>query len=171
MNFWKAIFRAWFYFRQGYNLYLAFLIGFASNIVVLFRLGVEPNKTLLDIFPTLGIFTAVGLLVAIPVGILAGLYHMKRTGAYAADASVATEANPYIYKLVPGKEKEVFLPLWILTVRGLAKMLDQQKTTSLDERKQLEDLLNKANALLDGQTVGIPTQLGVRPFPVTEGDK
>ncbi len=148
MNFWKAIFRAWFYFRQGYNLYLAFLIGFASNIVVLFRLGVEPNKTLLSIFPTLGIFTAVGLLVAIPVGIIAGLYHMKRTGAYAADASVATEANPYIYKVVPGKEREVFLPLWILTVRGLAKMLDQQKTTTPEERRELESLLSKANALM-----------------------
>jgi len=171
LNFWKAIFRAWFYFRQGYNLYLAFLIGFASNIVVLFRLGVEPNKTLLSIFPTLGIFTAVGLLVAIPVGIIAGLYHMKRTGAYAADASVATEANPYIYKVVPGKEREVFLPLWILTVRGLAKMLDQQKTTTPEERRELESLLSKANALMEGQYVGLPKQQGVRTFPVTEGDQ
>jgi hypothetical protein len=171
VNLWKALFRAWFYFRQGYNLYLAFLIGFASNIIVLFRLGVEPNKSLLGIFPSLGIFTAVGLLVAIPVGILTGLYHMKRTGAYAADASVATEANPYIYKVVPGKEKEVFLPLWILTVRGLAKMLDQQKTTTPEEQKQLENLLNKASALLDGEYVGLPREQGVRSFPVTEGDK
>jgi hypothetical protein len=171
MNFWKAIFRAWFYFRQGYNLYLAFLIGFASNIVVLFRLGVEPNKPLLSIFPTLGIFTAVGLLVAIPVGILTGLYHMKRTGAYAADASVATEANPYVYKVIPGKEKEVFLPLWVLTLRGLAKMLDQQKTTTPKERKELEDLLNKASALLEGEYVGLPAQQGVRSFPVTREDK
>ena len=171
MNFWKSIFRAWFYFRQGYNLYLAFLIGFASNIVVLFRLGVEPNKPLLSIFPTLGIFTAVGLLVAIPVGILTGLYHMKRTGAYAADASVATEANPYIYKVVPGKEKEVFLPLWILTVRGLAKMLDQQKTMTSDERKEMENLLNKASALMQGQIVGLPSSQGVRSVPVTEGDE
>src|SRR5690242_19015202 len=169
MNIWKAIFRSWFYFRQGYNLYLAFLIGFASNIVVLFRLGVEPNKPLLSIFPTLGIFTAVGLLIAIPVGILTGLYHMKRTGAYAADASVATEANPYIYKVVPGKEKEVFLPLWILTVRGLAKMLDQQKTMTSDERKEMENLLNKAAALMQGQIVGLPSSQGVRSFPVTEG--
>jgi hypothetical protein len=171
VNFWKALFRAWFYFRQGYNLYLAFLIGFASNIVVLFRLGVEPNNALHDIFPSLGIFTAIGLLVAIPVGILTGLYHMKRTGAYAADASVATEANPYVYKLVPGKEKEVFLPLWILTVRGLVKMLDQQKTMTADERKDVENLLNKANALMQGQAVGFPNQQGVRSFPVTEGDK
>jgi hypothetical protein len=171
VNFWKALFRAWFYFRTGYSLYLAFPIGFASSIVVLYRLGVTDNKYLVAVFPSLTIFTIVGLLVALPLGILAGLYHMKRTGAYAADASVATEANPYMYKLIPGKEKEVFLPLWIITVRGLTKMLDQQKTTTPEERKELEDLLNKATALLEGQYVGVPDRLGLRPSQVTEGDK
>jgi len=171
VNFRKVLFRAWFYFRTGYNLYLAFLVGFASNIVVLYRLGVSDNKYLAPIFPSLSLFTILALVIALPVGILAGLYHMKRTGAFAADASVATEANPYIYKLVPGKEREVFLPLWILTVRGLAKMLDQQKTTTPEERKELEDLLGKASALLEGQYVGLPKQLGVRQFPVTEDAK
>ena len=171
MNFWKVLFRAWFYFRTGYNLYLAFPIGFASSIVVLYRLGVVDNKYLSPLFPSLTLFTVIGLLVALPFGILTGLYHMKRTGAYAADASVATEANPYIYKVVPGKEKEVFLPLWILTVRGLAKMLDQQKTMTSDERREFEQLLSKASALIGGQYVGIPREQGVRRFPVTEEDK
>ncbi|HYU87241.1 MAG TPA: hypothetical protein VEL52_00900 [Candidatus Bathyarchaeia archaeon] len=171
MNFWKALFRAWFYFRQGYNLYLAFLIGFASNIIVLFRLGVEPNKTLLTIFPTLGIFTAVGLLVAIPVGIFAGLYHMRRTAAFAADAAVQTESNPYMYKAIPGKEREVFIPIWILTLRALSKVLDQQKTITTEDREEMEDILNKANALLEGQYVGLPKRMGVRRSSVTEGDK
>jgi hypothetical protein len=171
MNFWKVIFRAWFYFRQGYNLYLAFLLGFSSNVVVLYRLGVMDNNYLKPIFPSLGVFALVGVLIAVPIGILAGLYHMKRTGAFAADASVATESNPYVYKVVPGKEREVFLPLWILTVRGLAKMLDQQKTMTAGERKELEDLLHKADALLEGEYVGLPTGLGVRPSTVTEGDK
>jgi hypothetical protein len=171
MNFQKSLFRAWFYFRTGYNLYLAFLIGFASNIVVLYRLGVTDNKYLAPLFPSLTLFTIIGLLFAVPIGILAGLYHMKRTGAFAADASVSIEANPYIYKLVPGKEKEVFLPMWILTLRGLAKMLDQQKTTTPAERRELEDILNKAKALLGGEYVGLPREQGVRSFPATEGDK
>jgi len=171
VNFWKALFRAWFYFRTGYNLYLAFPIGFASSIVVLYRLGVSDNKYLAPIFPSLTTFTVIGLLVALPFGIFAGLYHMKRTGAFAADASVSTEANPYIYKVVPGKEKEVFLPLWILTARALARMLDQQKTMTPEERKELEDILNKANSLLDGEYVGRPGQLGVRRLTVTDSDK
>ncbi len=171
MNFWKLLYRSWFYFRTGYNLYLAFLIGFASNIVVLFRLGIAENKYLAPLFPSLTIFTIIGLLVAVPVGIFAGLYHMKRSGAYAADASVSLEANPYIYKVLPGKEQEVFLPLWVLTVKGLAKMLDQEKTMTVEERKEMETLLEKANTLLKGQGVGLPSQRSLGRFSVTESDK
>jgi hypothetical protein len=96
---------------------------------------------------------------------------MKRTGAFAADAAIGTESNPYVYKVVPGKEREVFLPLWVLTVRALAKMLDQQKTMTIEEKKELEEILKKANALLEGEYVGLPKQLGGGKFQVTEADK
>ncbi len=158
LDFWKLLFRAWFYFRQGYNVYLAFLIGFASNIVVLYRLGVTDNKFLAPIFPSLTVFTVVGLVIAVPVGIFAGLYHMKRTGAFAADASVSLEANPYVYRVVPGKEKEVLLPLMILTARGLARLMDQLKTMTPEERSEFEDVLAKADTLLKGQAVGLTSQ-------------
>jgi hypothetical protein len=158
LNFWKLLFRAWFYFRTGYGLYLAFLIGFASNIVVLYKLGVADNKYLLPIFPSLTVFGIVALIVASPIAIFSGLYHMKRTGAFAADAAVQTESNPYVYRAVPGKEREVFVPLMILTARGLAKVMDQMKTLSPEEKREFEDVLAKADILLKGQAVGLTTQ-------------
>jgi len=158
LNFWKLLFRAWFYFRTGYGLYLAFLIGFASNIVVLYKLGVADNKYLFPFFPSLTVFGIVALIVASPVAILSGLYHMKRTGAFAADAAVQTESNPYVYRLVPGKEKEVMLPLMILTARGLAQVMDQLKTMTPEERSRFEDVLAKADMLMKGQAVGLTNQ-------------
>jgi hypothetical protein len=152
------LFRAWFYFRTGYGLYLAFLIGFASNIVVIYKLGVADNKYLLPIFPSLTVFGIVALIVASPIAIFSGLYHMKRTGAFAADAAVQTESNPYVYRAVPGKEREVFVPLMILTARGLAKVMDQMKTLSPEEKREFEDVLAKADILLKGQAVGLTTQ-------------
>ena len=152
------LFRAWFYFRTGYGLYLAFLIGFASNIVILYRLGVEPNKYLQPIFPTLTVFGIISLIVAAPIAIILGLYHLKRTGAFAADAAVQTESNPYVYRAVPGKEKEVFVPLMILTARGLAKVMEQLKTMTPEEKREFEDVLAKADGLLKGQAVGLATQ-------------
>jgi hypothetical protein len=158
MNFSKLLFRSWFYFRTGYNTYIAFFIGFASNIIVIYKLGISENKFLGPYFASLTFFAILALIVLIPVSIATGLYHMKRTGAYAADASVATESNPYIYKVLPGKEQEVFLPLWMMTVRGLARLLEQEKTVTPDEKRELEDTLSKATALLQGQFVGHPRQ-------------
>ena len=169
MNFWRVLFRSWFYFRVGYATYVALLIGIASNLLLFYRLGVQYVKFLSDIFPTLTIFTLAAIGVTFPLSVGAGLYHMKRTGAYAADASVQIESNPYIYKIIPGKEQEVFLPLWIATVRSLAKVLDQQSSMTSEDRQEIEGILNKANALMKGQYVGRPREQGVRPAPSAEG--
>lgn len=158
MNFSKLIFRSWFYFRAGYNTYIAFFIGFSSNVIVIYKLGIAENKFLGPIFASLTVFAIIALAVLIPVSIAVGLYHMKRTGAYAAEASVSLESNPYIYKLVPGKEQEVFLPLWILTVRSLERLLEQDNPMTQEERQEMEDTLKKATALMKGQSVGHPRQ-------------
>ncbi len=96
---------------------------------------------------------------------------MKRTGAFAADASVSTESNPYAYKAIPGKEREVFLPLWIQTVKSLVKVLDQQQAMTQQEKKELQETLSKASALLEGGYVGLPKRSGLGSLSVTEGDK
>jgi hypothetical protein len=171
VNFSKLLFRSWFYFRTGYGTYVAFFIGFASNIIVIYKLGISENNVIGPYFHSLTIFALVALAVLIPLCISAGLYHMKRTGAFAADASVSTESNPYVYKVIPGKEQEVFLPLWVATVRGLAKVLERQQTMNADEKRELESVLDKANALLKGQYVGLPQRISMRRFPVTDGDK
>ena len=172
VNFWKLLFRSWSYFRVGYGTYLAFFIGFASNIIVIYQLEIKNIDILASnpIFEHIGFFALFALAIIGPMCIALGLYHIKRTGAYAADASLQTEANPYIYKVIPGKEQEVFLPLWMATVRSLAKVLDRQNAISATEKKELESILHKANALLEGQYVGSPGRVGVRQFPVTESD-
>ena len=83
-------------------------------------------------------------------------YHIKRTGAYSAEASVLTESNPYVYKAIPGKEREVFLPLMVLTLKGLAKVMEQQHTLTSEEQREFQTVLGKANTLLEGASVGLP---------------
>lgn len=147
---------------MGYSVYIAFFIGFIGNIVVIYKLAIEPVKTaggfpvLALLFPSLTIFIVEALLIAVPVAGYIGLYHMKRTGAFAAEASVGVESNPYVYKVVPGKEQEVFLPLMILTAKGLAKVMEHQQTLTTSERNEFEATLSKAERLLSGQVVGQP---------------
>ncbi len=148
--------RSWFYFRVGYGTYLALLLGYSGNIVVLYKLAVIDNKYLTPYFSSLALFTLVGLAVSVPTAILLGLLHVKRTGAYAADASLSTESNPYVYKLIPGKEREVFLPLMVLTAKGLAKVMREQNALSPQEKEEFDKVLAKADSLIRGQMVGHP---------------
>lgn len=152
----KLIFRAWYYFRIGYGTYIAFPLGFASTMIVIYELALKDVPQVHDYFPRLYIFGIVALLVIGPISIYAGLYHLKRTGAYSAEASVLTESNPYMYKAIPGKEREVFLPLMVLTAKGLAKVMEQQHSLSPEERKEFQAVLDQASALLEGESVGLP---------------
>ncbi len=162
----RLVFRAWYYFRTGYGIYIAFIVGFLSNVVVIYKLAIEDviksgstrpgslGNYLQIVFPTLGSFIIIAALVAIPVCVYIGILHMKRTGAYEADASVSLEEHPYSYKAVPGKEQEVFLPLMMLTAQSLAELLEQQNRLTPEQRKQFDEAIQKARMLIQGEKVG-----------------
>ncbi len=162
MRFRDWLYRSWFYLRIGYGTYIAFFIGFFGNIIIIWRLAIEENKQNFPILASLKLttFLALALIITVPVSVYIGLYHLKRTGAYAAEASVAVESNPYVYKVQPGKEQEVFLPLMILTARGLAKVMEQHEALTKEEKEEFDAILSKANRLLTGQVVGRPRRKG-----------
>ena len=160
----KMLFRAWFYFRTGYSIYIAFFIGFIGNIIVIYSLAIKPSintpgsatGSLLELlFPHLTNFLLIAAVIAVPVCVYIGIFHMRRTGAFEADASVQTEQNPYVYKAQPGKEQEVLYPLIMLTAQGLAKMLDQQNSMTPEEKRRFEEAIEKAEMLIKGKPVGI----------------
>lgn len=152
MNFERIIFRSWFYLRVGYGTYIAFLIGFASNIIVIYKLAIA-DTSLVSVFPHLTEFAILAVVIASPLSVIIGLYHMRRTAAFAADATVSMEANPYVYKVVPGKEREVTVPLSIMTARVLLKLAGDKLTAQ--EKQELEEVLAKADKLLLGHSVGL----------------
>ncbi len=155
----RFVWRSWYYFRVGYGTYLALVLGYAGNIVVLYKLAVVDNQYLTGpVFATLTSFTIVGLLVSVPTAILIGMFHIRRSGAFAAEASLSTESNPYMYKLVPGKEREVVLPLMVLIARGLARVMREQNALSPEEKEEFDRVLGKADILIKGQMIGHPRQ-------------
>ena len=148
----RLIYRSWFYFRVGYGTYVALLLGIGGNLLLFYRLGVQYIDFLKDVFPSLTLFSIVAIIVTVPASIGLGFYHMKRTGTFAADASVSTEQNPYVYKIVPGKEQEVLYPVLALTLKGLVKVLDKQPVTE-DEKREFEEAIAKTNRLIQGESV------------------
>ena len=47
-------FRAWFYFRQGWSTYFAFIFAAINTLTVTYYLAIENYPVLQEIFPTFG---------------------------------------------------------------------------------------------------------------------
>jgi len=44
----------------------------------------------------------------------------------------------------------------MLTAKGLVKVMEQQQSLTLEEQKEFQSVLAKANTLLEGASVGLP---------------
>ena len=69
---------------------------------------------------------------------------------------ITAESNPYSYKLVPGKEKEVQFPIFLESILLLQRMAQTQNLLTQDDRDRLESLERKVRLLVEGGLVGTP---------------
>jgi hypothetical protein len=116
MNLRRLLFRSWFYFRVGYSTYLTFLLGFATTIVTVYYLAINNIPALKSVFTSFWLFTILSVAVGVPLSVLGGWLHYKRSQAYSSEVDIAVEANPYYFKIIPGKEKELQVPLTVANI-------------------------------------------------------
>ena len=88
-------FRAWFYFRQGWSTYFAFVFAAINMLTVTYFLALENYPSLKEVFPTFEQYILITVIVGIPLLILVGYAHYKKTPSYRAEADVWMESNPY----------------------------------------------------------------------------
>jgi len=121
LNVRQFLFRCWYYFRIGYGTYLTFLLGFATTIITVYYLAINNIPALKSVFPSFLLFGLLAIGVGVPLSVLAGYVHFQRSRAYSSEVDIGVEANPYYYKVTPGKEREISLPLSIASIdMGLA---------------------------------------------------
>ena len=88
-------FRAWFYFRQGWSTYFAFIFAAVNTLTVTYYLAIENYPFLKTIFPSFEQYILIVVLIGIPLLVLVGYAHYKKTPSYRAEADVWVESNPY----------------------------------------------------------------------------
>ena len=78
-------FRAWFYFRNGWSIYFAFIFAAINTLTVTYFLAIERVPFLISLFPTFIHYVLIVSGIGIPLLILIGLwiFFMK------------TNANPF----------------------------------------------------------------------------
>jgi len=116
LNLRRVLFRSWYYFRIGYATYLTFLLGFVSTIVTVYYLAINNIPLLKLIFPSFWLFSILAIVVGVPLAIFSGYFHFKRSQAYSSEVDIGVEANPYYYKIIPGKEKDITIPFTIASI-------------------------------------------------------
>lgn len=146
-------FRAWFYFRQGWSVYFAFIFAAINTMVVTYYLAIKDVPFLKIIFPSFIHYMILWILVGIPLLVAIGYVHYKRVAAYTSEVEINIESNPYNYKLQPGWNRYVVFPLYLTLTKMMIKWSNDEKLTD-DEIKELKELQKKINILLEGGYVG-----------------
>lgn len=145
-------FRAWYYFRQGYGTYFAFVLAAINTLTVTYYLAIEKAPVLKELFPTFIFYMVFIVSVGIPLLIFIGYLHYKKSPSFTAESDVTVESYPYYYKLTPGFDKQVIFPLYMMMTIMMKKMSTGEKFTD-DELKEIDELQKKIDLLIKGGMV------------------
>ncbi len=145
----KLPFRAWYYFRVGYVQYFTFILALANMFTITYYLAITNDPSLKIVFPSFSAYVIISTLIGIPILVIVGFVHLKRSHAYTSEIDISVESNPYNYKLYPGILRECMAPLYLeLLVLG-RKYLSDEKLTE-EEIKKLEILQEKLEFISKG---------------------
>jgi len=153
-------FRIWYYFRNGWGLYFAFIFAAVNTLTVTYYLAIEKIPDLQVIFPSFTIYILFMIAVGIPLLVLIGYAHFKRVPAYGTEMDISQESNPYNYKLPPGYWREALAPALLEIIRLNLKLMNKE---SLDDKElnYIKDIQKKLEILKDGGHVGKPKRMSM----------
>ena len=133
----NLMFRAWYYFRQGWSIYFAFILAAMNTLTVTYFLAIDNYPSLKSVFPSFEQYVVIIAMIGVPILITAGYAHYKKTEGFKSEIDVLIESNPYQRRILVNTETVLSLQLkLILIIQEMAKNqdLDQNKT---DELKKL----------------------------------
>jgi len=136
-------FRGWFYFRTGWATYFAFIVAAVNALTVTFFLAIEVYPSLYVIFPTFFHYVVIVVGIGVPVLIIVGYVHYKRSKSFRAEQDILIETSPHIRRIL--QNTEVLLPSYLKITELIIKLSDNKKLTDkeLEEVSKLQKLLNE----------------------------
>ena len=136
-------FRGWFYFRTGWATYFAFIVAAVNALTVTFFLAIDKYPTLGMIFPTFFHYVVIVVGIGVPVLIIVGYVHYKRSKSFRAEQDILIEASPHIRRIL--QNTEVLLPSYLKLTEIMIKLSENKKLTDkeLEEVSKLQKKLNE----------------------------
>ena len=134
-------FRGWFYFRTGWATYFAFIVAAVNALTVTFFLAIEKYPTLSAIFPTFFHYVVIVVGIGVPLLILIGYIHYKRSKSFRAEQDILVEASPHFRRILQNTEVLLLSDLKITEL--MIKLSENKKLTD----KELEEVSNLQKSL------------------------
>ena len=146
----NVIFRLWYYFRNGRSTYFAFIFAAINTLTVTYYLAIEKYPTLQALFPNFGQYVFVISAVGIPILVLIGYAHFKRSQAFKSEADIALEVNPYHARIVVNTELNLKLSTFIL---NLLEKNQLSETFSVEEKQEIENFRKELEKLTKNRSI------------------
>ena len=136
-------FRGWFYFRMGWSTYFVFILAAINTLTVTYFLAIDNYPTLKSIFPSFEQYALIMISVGIPLLILVGYAHFKKTVAYKSEMDIMIESNPYIARNTVNADLSLKLNLKLISL--LLRMSNGEKIekNEIDEIEKLHNEISK----------------------------
>ena len=146
----NIIFRLWFYFRQGWGTYFAFIFAAINTLTVTYYLAIEKYPTLMELFPNFGIYVFLVTGIGIPILILAGYIHFKKSQAFKSEADINIEVNPYHARIIVNSELNLKINTLLL---DLIKKTSLSDSLSDKEKQEIENFRIDLEKLTSDRTI------------------
>jgi len=145
----NLVFRSWYYFRQGWSTYFAFIFAALNTLTVTYFLAVDNYPELKIIFPSFEIYIGIISLIGVPLLVLIGYLHYKKSAAYRSEADIIYEVNPFERRKLVNSELLIKLNLQI--AENMIASSKNQKNSE-DEIKNLKKLKDELQQLIDNRS-------------------
>ena len=135
----NILFRSWFYFRTGWQTYFAFILAAINTLTVTYFLAVDNYPSLKTVFPSFEIYILIMLSIGIPLLVLVGFVHFKRSRSFKSEVDILVESNPYQKRNTVNSEMILRLNLKLVLMMLKISNKDNLSESEIKEIKQLQE--------------------------------
>lgn len=145
----RALKRSYFYYRNG-SVLVSLPLTFFGLASAIYYLAMDHIPLLKMMFPSFTRFLIIGGITLFILSVGTGYIYVKRSFFYPTDMQITQEANPFAYRLAPGRDTE-FQKATLLNAQFLHRLADRFNLyQSNEERKVWQDYMNKLEFLIEG---------------------
>jgi hypothetical protein len=83
-----------------------------------------------------------------------GGHYIHRKRQFRIEQELATEENPYLYRSPKGKEKDLYVPIYILQLETIEDLLHRNNALTNEKKRQFESFKTDLVKLAQGKSIG-----------------